>query len=327
MARAWRLGRLALLAWVLGALAGCAALLPASPRPEYGAGAPPGRPARVALAQVPFFPQDDDLCGPAVLATLLQSAGVPRLPEQLVDQVYLPERKGSLQVEMLGASRRAGTVAHVLRPLPDALLQEVAAGHPVAVLQDVGTLRTQWHYAVVVGYDLAERTITLRSGTVRALVMDISAFDRSWARSGRWAFVALPPDRLPATAAEPDYLASVLALERVVPGAGEQALRTALERWPASLLARLALGNAAYRAGRLQEARAQYQHATEDHPGAGDAWNNLAQVLHEQGLGTQAAQAARRAVAIGGPRRPQYEATLAGIESAWPTPGSAGKSP
>jgi tetratricopeptide (TPR) repeat protein len=308
----WRAG---LLAVVLLALSGCASI----PTPEYGRGLPPSRPDQLELVNVPFFPQEDYQCGPAALATVLQNAGIARTPEQLVEQVYLPQRQGSLQVELLGASRRAGAVPYVLRKHPDDLLREVAAGHPVVVLQNVGwALRPQWHYAVVVGYDLAQKTVTLRSGTVRRLVMSFDAFDRTWAPAERWAFVALPPDRLPATANEPDYVAAAAAFERVAPAPGLRAYQTALGAWPKNLFARLALGNAAYHQRQLPRAGAEYRQATVDHPQSGDAWNNLAQVLFEQGQSSEAVQAARRAVAIGGPRMAAYAATLAAIEGGGP---------
>ncbi|MDE2605891.1 MAG: PA2778 family cysteine peptidase [Burkholderiales bacterium] len=303
----WRAG---LLAVVLAALAGCASV----PGPEYGRGVAP---ARAELTAVPFLPQEDHQCGPAALATALQAVGLERTPAQLVDQVYLPQRQGSLQVELLGASRRAGAVPYVLRNDPDDLLREVAAGHPVVVLQDVGLpLLPQWHYAVVVGYDLAERTLVLRSGTVRRLVMPLAAFDRSWARSGRWAFVALPPDRLPATAREADYVAAAAAFERVQPALAPRAYETALRAWPDSLFARLALGNAAYRRHDLATARTHYEQATREHPESGDAWNNLAQVLADLGRRHEALRAAQRAVAIGGPHAATYADTLRGVEPA-----------
>lgn len=305
---------------VLAGLSGCAGLRPpAQPPLPYGAGLTAATATPVELAHVPFHPQDDDLCGPAVLATVLQSAGIDRTPDDLVDQVYLPQRQGSLQVEMLGATRRAGAVPYILRPAPDELLREVAAGHPVVVLQDVGLLpMARWHYAVVVGFDLAAGTITLRSGTHKRLVMPVQDFDRTWAKSDRWAFVALPPGRLPATANEADYLAAAAIFERVSPAAGARAYETALGAWPRSLFARLALGNAAYRQRDLAQALSHYRQATLDHPDAADAWNNLAQVLFEQGQAGEAAQAARRAVAIGGPRAASYAATLAKIESGEP---------
>jgi hypothetical protein len=303
--RAWWLA-----AW-LRCLAGCASL----PRRDWGRGAA-SLPARIELAEVPFFPQEDYQCGPAALATVLGAAGVARTPEQLVEQVYLPDKQGSLQLELLGAARRAGVVPYPLATQPGELLREVAAGHPVVVLQNLrNDLLPQWHYAVVVGYDLDTQAVVLRSGTFKRLVMTIDAFDRSWARGGRWAFVALPPERLPATARENEYVAAATTLERVSGAQGRRAYETALAAWPGNLFARMALGNAAYRQRQLDVAQAHYAQAARAHPDSADAWNNLAQALHELGRAGEAREAARRAVAIGGPRLPTYQSTLATVEA------------
>lgn len=279
-------------------------------------GNPPGDPfpAWAERTDAPFHPQEEYLCGPAALATALGSAGIRRAPEDLVNEVYIPARQGSLQPEMLAAARRSGAVAYPLAAEPQALLKELAAGHPVVVLQNLRLDWTpQWHYAVVVGYDLRSREVVLRSGREKRLVMDIDAFDRSWAKSGRWAFVALPPDRLPATAAEADYVNAAVALERVAPTAAEGAYRTALGRWPNNLVARMGLGNIAYGRGDTESAESAFRRAAADHPDSGDAWNNLAQILHERGQAQAARDAAERAVATGGPRLPTYRRTLQSI--------------
>src|SRR5262249_47579541 len=85
-------------------LQGCASFTPQTESLAQGriAGLPPAR----ELVAVPFFPQSDYECGPAALATVMVAAGVKVTPEELVPEVYLPERKGSLQVEMLAAPRR-----------------------------------------------------------------------------------------------------------------------------------------------------------------------------------------------------------------------------
>ena len=140
--------------------------------------------------------------------------------------------------------------------------------------------------------------------------MTLPDFQRSWERAGRWAFVALPPQKLPATAREDDYVAAAADLERVAPPAAAVAYGTALTRWPGNLVARIGLGNIAYGAQRLDDAQREYRRATVDHPQSGDAWNNLAQVLHESGRDDDARDAARRAIAIGGERAPAYRATL-----------------
>ena len=294
-------------------LSGCASL----PHPGYESALPSALPQQVELVAVPFHPQQDYQCGPAALATVLGHAGAARTPEQLVDEVYLPQRQGSLQLEMLGATRRAGLLPYRLPATPQALLAELAAGHPVVVLQNLRReVWPQWHYAVVVGYDRVERQFVLRSGQDQRLLMGFDQFDRSWARADRWAFVALPPDRLPATAREQDFVAAATVLERAAPAAAAQAYRQALKAWPGQPVARLALGNLAYREGKLEIAETHYHQLTLDHPEAADGWNNLAQVRHERGQPAAARIAALKAVALGGPRLALYRATLSSIEAA-----------
>lgn len=307
-------GALILLLW----LAGCATPQTAS----LLAKRPAGVAERVELTSVPFHPQEIHQCGPAALATALGSAGVELSPDALIGQVYLPGRKGSLQPEMLAAARRQGLVAYPLAPSLDDLLREVAAGTPVVVLQNLSfSFAPVWHYAVVVGYDLPKEELVLRSGTTERLIMTLAQFERTWAKGDHWAMVALPPDRLPATAREETYLSAAVALERTSPAAAQRAYATALRQWPKSLVARMGLGNTAYALNDLSAAEAAYRQATMDHPDAGDAWNNLAQALAELGRQDEASSAAKRAVAIGGARKSIYEATLRGVSHA--SPGSS----
>lgn len=291
-------------------LGGCAAPQVAALLAQPPAGLPP----RVELAGVPFYPQEDYQCGPAALATALVHAGVGTTPDALVPQVYLPARQGTLQAEMLAAARRHGLPAYVLAPRLADLLEELAAGHPVIVLQNLSFgFAPTWHYAVAVGYDLPSEEIVLRSGTTQRLTTPLTTFERTWARGGHWALVTLRPQRLPATATSDRYIAAAAALERVAPAAARGAYATALGRWPEHLTARLGLGNAAYAERDLAGAEAAYREATRRHPQAADAWNNLAQALFELGRRDEALAAAQRAVDIGGPRASRYRATLQAI--------------
>ncbi len=278
---------------------------------------PQGVAASVELGVVPFFPQEDYECGPASLAEVLVHSGLELSPESLLPEVYLPGREGSLQAEMLAAARRHGRVAYRLAPRLADLLRELADGTPVIVLQNLtfGFAPT-WHYAVAIGYDLAREDIVLRSGTTRRLAMTLSNFERVWARSGYWAMVAMPPQRLPASADENSYVEAVAALERLDARAAATAYRATLERWPGNLAARLGQGNAAYALRDLPAAESAYRRAAQDHPDSADAWNNLAQALAELKRRDEALDAARRAVALGGARLPQYQATLREISAA-----------
>ena len=276
------------------------------------------QPWSMELDRIGFHPQEDHQCGPAALATALEAAGVEISPDHLIEQVYLPEREGSLQVEMLASTRRNGGLPYLLRPELGDLLAEVRAGTPVVVLQNLGLAWFPvWHYAVVVGFDLVNRHIILRSGRERRQVLDLDTFARTWARGGHWAFVVMPAGKLPATAVEADYLASVAALERLgKTHAAQLSYAAALARWPLSLAAAIGLGNTAYARGDLATAEAMFLHASQGHPDSVVALNNLAHVLGQRKRYREALAAARRAVALGGPHMEEARRTLAEIEAA-----------
>jgi len=282
------------------ALSGCASLFPQTK--ELSKGTPQGLPERVELTEVPFFPQLEYQCGPAALATVLAAAGAKVTAEELVPQVYLPERKGSLQVEMLAAARRHGMVSYQLAPRFEDLLREVAAGTPVVVLQNLGFFSSGWHYAVAVGYDYVGGKLVLRSGTQEREVLPFVAHEAVWMRSGYWAMVAVPPDRIPATAEEKSWLTAVAALERTGDAHGARvAYRTFLARWPDNVNAAIGLANTHHTLGELREAEAVLREAARKDPQSVVVLNNLAQTLSDLGRDDEALPIIERASAAGGP--------------------------
>ncbi len=269
-------------------------------------------PPRAELMQVPFFPQDDYFCGPSALAMVLNAAGVKASPEELVDQVYLPGRKGSLQVEMLAAARRHGLIAYELEPVITDLLREIAAGTPAIVLENYGfSWYPVWHYSVVVGYDLPELEVIRRSGKRPRITTPLTIFEKIWKHESYWAMVAVPADRVPATATETRYATAVVALEN----SGQTktaftAYNTLLKRWPASLAGQMGRGNTAYALHDLETAESAFRQASRDHPDSAAAFNNFAQVLSDRGKLSEAVAAAETAVSLGGPLQSATQATL-----------------
>ncbi len=285
-------------------LAGCA-----SPRLSREADLP----RRVELSDTPFVPQTAHHCGPAALATVLAMAGMAASPEDLASRVYLPARKGSLPLDMLGGARRGGAVAATIAPDLDTLLATVRDGHPVVVLQNLGlSWYPVWHYAVVVGHDLDRREIVLRSGTTRREVLSLRTFDITWARSDRWAMVVVRPGTPPPIGVSRDaYAEAVLALERLrLTREAQDAYSVGIARWPDDLQLAVGAGNTAYALGDLEAAESALRRAVARHPTADAALNNLAHVLMERGALDEAEATALRAVAIGGPRQATAVATL-----------------
>ncbi len=280
--------------------------------------APQALPRQAELSATPFFPQERYQCGPAALAMTLNAAGIATSPDALVAQVYVPQREGSLQPEMLAAGRRHGALSMTIPPQLEALLTEVAAGHPVLVLQNLSLQWAPlWHYAVVIGYDLDREEIVLRSGVTQRQIMPLSTFEHTWARSNYWGMVTLPPGRLPATPDEASLVSALVALEKSsTPAIARRAYDAALQRWPHNLTLQLGYGNAAYAQGDRVAAAAAFRRATEQHPDSAPAFNNLATVLSDLGQFEQAKLAAEKAVALDGQWRDAAYATLQSIEAA-----------
>ncbi len=279
-----------------------------------------GFPARVELADTPFFPQTRYQCGPAALATVLNARGVTIAPDELVPQVYLPGREGSLQAEIIAAVRRQGLLAVAVEPTLDALLEEIAAGHPVLVLQNLGlNWLPRWHYAVAVGYDRARQEIVLRSGIEPRRITPFGVFLNTWNRSARWGIVVLAPGAFPAQAKPTPYLEAASALE----GLGKwneagAAYWASAARWPDNPLGWLGLGNTEYALGHAEPAEAAFRHALNRQAGAAVAWNNLAYALAARQCMRQAREAAHCATRIG-PENTEFAHTLKEMES---LPGS-----
>lgn len=321
----WRALTGATTAAVAGGLTGCATLRDdGSDQARALLASPPAAlPRTVHLADTPFFAQTELQCGPAALATLLQAIGRPVTPAELTPQLFVPERGGSLQIEMLAAPRRHDAIATRLPQRLDAVLRELAAGHPVGVMQNLALdWAPMWHFAVLIGFDLGRGEAILRSGTTREQRLDLLTFERTWARAQRWAFVVLPPEQLPATAELPAVREALLGFERVAPPArAVTAWQAAAHRWPGDLVVGMGLGNSLVQAGQTDEAAQAFAQLAE-RTDAAAAWNNLANVRLRQGRLPQARDAARRAVLRAATAEPGLQdatrATLAEVEAAFP---------
>lgn len=271
---------------------------------------------RIEIPNVPFFAQERYQCGPAALAMLLNWSGQSVTPDELKPKIYVPERKGSFQLELVTATRSYKRIPYELRSGWQSLIAEIEAGNPVLVLQNLGlSWFPNWHYAVVKGIDLVNNEIILHSGTNENYIVNLQTFERTWQRANKWAMVAVAANRVPASADALSYVKSVSYFEKQ----GEintalQAYESAVTRWPNEIVVRMALGNVYYQLGRLTDARAMYESAIAIDADYAPARNNLAQVLLETGFLEDAHFQAQMAVRSGGVHASQFQQTLRQIE-------------
>jgi hypothetical protein len=206
-------------------------------------------------------------------------------PEALVDQLYLPARRGSLQAELLGAARRSGRIPFLLPATPQALSEELAAGHPVLVLQNLGLSGLpRWHYAVVVGFS-RDSGYLLRSGRTERQWESVQDFMTRWQGGGFWGLVALPPGDLPASVEDPQALARSVALAEAYlqPFAAREAWSALRSRWPEQPDVLFGAANAQRRAGDTDAAAALYRALLRRDVGHAAARNNFADLLLYEG--------------------------------------------
>lgn len=273
-------------------------------------------PPAVELMATPFYPQQQYQCGPAALATVLGAHAVSVTPDELVDDVYVPALKGSLPEEITATARRYRMLAYPLAASLEALLDEVAHGNPVLVMQNLGTRWFQiWHFAVVIGFDLENGEVILRSATKRRWRTTLATFERTWSRSGYWALVILPAGNIPASASFPTYLQAAHDLEASgQPAAALDAYQAATQHWPDKPRAWMTWGNSLYAGGEFEAAGNAFRRVLKLSPDNPRGWNNLAYALLQTGCPQQAQRAAGCAVRLG-ENDSNYRDTLAEIES------------
>ncbi|MFA5678264.1 MAG: PA2778 family cysteine peptidase [Pseudomonas sp.] len=286
MSNLLRLAALLGLTALLSACAGRAPILPESSSLSH-------LPDQVLLQDVPFHAQDAYQCGPASLAMVLNHRDVTATPDGLKDRVYLPERKGTLQVEMVSAARERDLLVYPLEKKLEAVLAEIDAGNPVLVMQNLAfNWYPQWHYAVVIGYDLPAQQMIVHSGLNEAQREPFHVFMRTWSRADYWARVMLPPGRLPATAQPLTYLRAASELEQTGRlASARQAYESAVQQWPEQPTARFGLANTQWAMNERQAAIAQFQQLVNAFPDFEPGWNNLATGLELQGCIAEATRA------------------------------------
>ena len=228
------------------------------------------------IPDVPIVNQSAGYCGPATLTMAMQYRLVAVDIDQIATEVYTPGVEGSFPLDIISATRRHGLSGIAIEKMTS-LITEVAVGNPVIIFENLSlSWAPQWHYALIVGYDLEKQEIIMHSGNSAYKKVDMKDFERSWKLADYWGLAVLPPNQLSETGSEYSHLKSAVGLEQANHFTeAKLAYKAILTRWPQSLVALIGLGNLSYVKKNKKEAIMWLKLAVKFHPESLAAKNNL----------------------------------------------------
>lgn len=142
---------------------------------------------------VPFYPQEENYCGPASMASVLRYWGDNVSQEETARDIFIPVLKGTITVDMVNYARKRGFQASSYKGNLESLKEEVDKGHPLILYIHMGIpLVPRRHYMVVVGYDETKKAVIAYSGKDKDLLIPYEDLLKSWRRTGYWTLLILP---------------------------------------------------------------------------------------------------------------------------------------
>lgn len=206
---------------------------------------PTALPTAHEILDVPFFPQEEYFCGPTTLAEILNFYDKDIAPDTVAPNLFIPERRGSLQIEMVASIRQYGMLGYAVQGNLNQLLSLVSEDKPVIVLQNQRlSWYPLWHYALVIGYDLEAQTVILHTGVNERRIVSMELFENTWRKGNYWLLAALPPGE--SSDHFDPFLYVSAARDLIEVGqqqAGITALETASNQWSDYWLSYFLLGN------------------------------------------------------------------------------------
>jgi predicted double-glycine peptidase len=237
------------------------------------------------ISAVPFYPQQQYYCGPTTLSEVFGYYGVTATPEEIAPKLFIPNKEGSLQLEMVSATRQYGFLPYTERGTLSSIMGLVKDDIPVIVFQNLSiALFPQWHYAVVIGFDSDEGTVTLHTGETANHEMSLELFERTWGRGNYWYLAPIPPDKTSNEMKPYHYTSAAYDMLKVGDKARALAfLETASTHWPSQWLSYFLIANYHMEQGDNAKAIAWFDKGFEAGKTQLAYLHNYALVLLEQG--------------------------------------------
>lgn len=134
---------------------------------------------------VPFFPQNEYMCGPAALASVIGYWGGKAGMKDVAKEVYEEKLKGTLPLDLFLYAKEKGFDAVYYKGSLADLKEKIDGGTPLILFLNLGyETYPVGHYIVVVGYSERSMAVMAHSATTEEEVFTYDDLLESWSKTG-----------------------------------------------------------------------------------------------------------------------------------------------
>lgn len=145
---------------------------------------------------VPFFPQEESMCGPASLASVISYWGPGADMKEVAKEVYEEKLKGTLPMDILIYAKEKGLDARYYKGGLEDLKKRTAEKTPLILFLNLGyEFYPAGHYIVVTGYNEKARSVLAHSGLKKDAVFTYDELVRDWGKTGFSTILIKPKGR------------------------------------------------------------------------------------------------------------------------------------
>lgn len=145
------------------------------------------------IAGVPFYPQDEQMCGPASVASVLGYYGRPTLLEEASDDLHNHKIKGTLPVDLYIYAKDKGFDASYYKGGLDDLREKLSSRRPLILFLNLGyDAYPVGHYIVAVGYNDTLGAVVAHSGMDAEDVLTYNELTEAWSKTGYSTLLITP---------------------------------------------------------------------------------------------------------------------------------------
>ncbi|MBI3802556.1 MAG: C39 family peptidase [Nitrospirae bacterium] len=145
------------------------------------------------LLQVPYFPQQVGLCGPASLTAVLTYWHEAVSVDEVTRAVYLPQLNGTLGIDLALFARKKGMRAESFVGSLDTIRDRLSHGIPLIAFLNLGyRIFPVGHFVVVTGIDEGREEMIVHSGDEENKRIPYRTFMAAWEKTEFWALQIVP---------------------------------------------------------------------------------------------------------------------------------------